>query len=227
MRRPGPTNARAASQAGYSCEPSVLGPQLTLWLRSSVGVTVASGVVSAWADQSGNGAHFVQATENNKPAYLAGDANFGGYPSIRPGATAAHLATPTSVTVRHCVIVANYPANTFGASLAGLFTNNPEVVFRGQDGSPAWRSHDNLTGTYLRDGVPTTTALVAANRAHIYERVLDAAQVSSTWFIGNDINSLDRPWGGGIAEVITSRTVIPDRTLRGIRQMLRNRYGTP
>jgi len=38
-----------------------------LWLRADLGVTQSGGQVSTWADQSGNGNDFVQATGANKP----------------------------------------------------------------------------------------------------------------------------------------------------------------
>lgn len=41
------------------------------WYRYGAGITAAGGLVSAWADQSGNGNHLVQATETNQPALQA------------------------------------------------------------------------------------------------------------------------------------------------------------
>lgn len=52
-------------------DPSTL-PNLAAWFRKGVGVTEATGLVSQWADQSGNSRHLTQATDTNKPA-LQGD----------------------------------------------------------------------------------------------------------------------------------------------------------
>lgn len=52
-------------------DPSTL-PNLAAWYRKGVGVTESGGLVSAWADQSGNGRNLVQATGTNQPA-LQGD----------------------------------------------------------------------------------------------------------------------------------------------------------
>lgn len=55
-----------------------LSPVLTglkLWLRSDLGLTLASGVVSAWADQSGNGNNVSQSNASLRPAVTAGVAN--------------------------------------------------------------------------------------------------------------------------------------------------------
>jgi hypothetical protein len=40
-----------------------------LWLRADLGITEAGSGVSVWADQSGNGNDFAQATDGNRPAY--------------------------------------------------------------------------------------------------------------------------------------------------------------
>lgn len=51
------------------------GPQkvhgLKLWLRADSGITLVSGKVSAWADQSGNGFSLTQSTAGLRPAFVA------------------------------------------------------------------------------------------------------------------------------------------------------------
>jgi hypothetical protein len=49
--------------------PLELGASLRLLLHADLGITLNGGTVSAWADQSGQGAHFVQATAANQPLY--------------------------------------------------------------------------------------------------------------------------------------------------------------
>jgi hypothetical protein len=49
--------------------PKTLSP--TVWLRSDLGITQSSGLVSAWADQSGNGWNVSQATVGYRPAYIS------------------------------------------------------------------------------------------------------------------------------------------------------------
>lgn len=50
-------------------------PDLTLWLDSMAGVTLAAGAVSAWADQSGAGNSFSQATAGARPTFVPGVTN--------------------------------------------------------------------------------------------------------------------------------------------------------
>jgi hypothetical protein len=63
------------TSAGAAPPPStpatILGANLLVWLRSDLGVTESGGVVSTWADQSGNGHNFTQGTAANRPAYNA------------------------------------------------------------------------------------------------------------------------------------------------------------
>lgn len=51
------------------------------YLNADLGVTIGTGV-SAWADQSGNGNNFTQATGGKQPAYNATDSNFGSRGSV-------------------------------------------------------------------------------------------------------------------------------------------------
>lgn len=49
--------------------PRRIGPDLKLWLRADLGITLVSGAVSVWADQSGNGHNFTQTTAANRFTY--------------------------------------------------------------------------------------------------------------------------------------------------------------
>ena len=61
----------ALPSCAHAADPSSVSG-LDLWLRADTGITVASGRVSAWADQSGAGNNAAQATAANQPAYTGG-----------------------------------------------------------------------------------------------------------------------------------------------------------
>jgi hypothetical protein len=112
---------RSRPRSGALFSPLWLRP--ALWLRSDMGITPNGSNVAAWADQSGNGRHFVQNTAGAQPPYSAsGGANGAPYLSIgnarfMQATTAASdwkwLHTPTS----HVFIV------TRASSLASFSTH--------------------------------------------------------------------------------------------------------
>lgn len=70
---------KLVSLESLSTAPSMFGatafspasiPTIALYLRADKGVTHVAGVVSEWADQSGNGRHAGQTLEAKKPAYV-------------------------------------------------------------------------------------------------------------------------------------------------------------
>lgn len=54
-----------------------------LWLDASAGITLSSGDVAAWADQSGSGNDFVQGSAGARPLFVASDPDFAGAPIIQ------------------------------------------------------------------------------------------------------------------------------------------------
>ncbi len=60
------------------------GVTCSLWLRADLGVTLNGTDISSWADQSGLGNTFSQATAAKQPPYNAVDANLNNMPSIGP-----------------------------------------------------------------------------------------------------------------------------------------------
>lgn len=56
-----------AAGAMMAWNPLRLGSKLKCWLRADKGITLTSGAVSTWADQSGNGFDFTQSTAGKRP----------------------------------------------------------------------------------------------------------------------------------------------------------------
>jgi hypothetical protein len=63
---------RGSGGGGAAAPPSPPLANLAAWYSKGTGITSAGGAVSAWADQSGNARHLVQATGSKQPA-LQGD----------------------------------------------------------------------------------------------------------------------------------------------------------
>lgn len=67
----GVRDAMSAQSVPANSQVSV-GSELVLWLKADAGVTAdASGFVSAWADQSGNGNHATQPADGFKPLLVS------------------------------------------------------------------------------------------------------------------------------------------------------------
>jgi hypothetical protein len=64
----GVSRGRNRDSGGPFLENFVVSLNPVAWYRYGAGITAVGGLVSAWADQSGNGNTLVQATETNQPA---------------------------------------------------------------------------------------------------------------------------------------------------------------
>lgn len=74
---------RAGADSGGTRSFSPLDLSPLAWYRADpIAITLNGSDVSAWADQSGNGHHLLQATPANQPLYTAADANFNNQPSL-------------------------------------------------------------------------------------------------------------------------------------------------
>lgn len=63
--------------------PAQLAPYA--WYRGDLGITLVGGKVSAWGDQSGNGAHLTQTTDALRPTYVSSVAARGNCPAVVTG----------------------------------------------------------------------------------------------------------------------------------------------
>lgn len=68
------------------------------WVRADLGITIGTGV-SAWADQSGNGHHFSQATGSAQPTYTAVDATLYSQASLSAIAPSSQQLVNTTLPV--------------------------------------------------------------------------------------------------------------------------------
>ena len=123
------------SHAGW--DPRRLGSSLLGWWRADMGITLVSGVVSAWADQSGNGNHLVQATANRRPAYSTAHADWNGRPALTWDGVLSAMATSTNpVSGRFDLFIVCKPTTNnvlvaFEPVAEYLYTNPACVLIRG------------------------------------------------------------------------------------------------
>ena len=111
-RRPGARNNRGripaqpvSSGPAPTTPLTIFGANTTQWIRSDLGVSLNGSTVSNWADQSGNGNHYTQASAPLQPAYSASDATLNNLPTVTGDgvddlmASALSLAAPGTTKV--------------------------------------------------------------------------------------------------------------------------------
>lgn len=114
---------------------------LVTWLRADLGVTSDVNGVSAWADQSGNGHNYAQATNANKPTLVASAVN--GRPGIKGDADGKRFVTNASapafgsastlVLVMTASSLASSYLNGVGAALIENFSATAVEWLNGSD----------------------------------------------------------------------------------------------
>lgn len=156
-----------------------------VWLDASVGVTIVGGKVSAWADQSGNGNSFSQATAGARPTLNATALNgnpgvvFDG--TIQQALSSAALGPdfPFSIFIVASVAIGNTNVNIFVSQNGAA----PPAFYGGDANSgSSWLSYYNgvagsqtLNSTYS-DNVPFLGALInggVADPVYYFNGVLE------------------------------------------------------
>lgn len=197
---------------------------MKLWLRSDVGITSAGAppFVSAWADQSGLGNDFSQATGFKQPPLNTADANLNGRRSIGPfdeanlqslaWAGSVDVAAPYSiflVTYNVTNGTAKYPWGTGGANQSDLYINGTLHFISGSVDIQA-AAGSGFSGKYIAGGdSPVTTGTVA-----IYHNAITAAATAGVGTAPPDLFDVPRrigryaespanfAWPGTIAEIV-------------------------
>ena len=111
-------------------------PNLTLWLRGDMGITLNGATVSAWADQSGSGNDVSQATAANQPTFRASgingqpDLDFDGGDSL---VSAAALSAFFGAQAKSLYLVTSIDTiagdrNLFGDNAGGFFFARSSAV---------------------------------------------------------------------------------------------------
>jgi hypothetical protein len=162
----GPGGSSVGGNAAWTYLPA----GYVVHLRADLGVTLNGGNVSAWADQSGAGNNFSQATPLNQPAFNAADAQYGTKPSVGfDGAT-----------------------STLGSTAAVSYGNfTVFLAARGETSGGYFYTHDAVSGntTYMY----TTTA---SSIAVVKSGTLDGKNLSVNWGVTATPQTLMHRYGG-------------------------------
>lgn len=197
-----------------------------LHLRADLGVT-QSGTVSAWADQSGHGNNFAQATGGAQPTYIsAGGSGIGGQADmVYAGGQYLYGSTTDLVTTAMTAyIVTKTSLISFGRAAFGKTYNATEWVIGGGSSSDmraaVGGNNNALSNGAINDGTPRRYAVVwdqSVSGGLITEYVNGVAQTTTSTFAGTisgvDSNSIGAQvdtnpstfangWFGNIPEVI-------------------------
>jgi len=172
---------------------------LIAWHKSDVGITIGTGVAT-WADQSGNGNDFGQATLGSQPAYNATDAQYNNKPSISFDGLADSLKITNlaygPMTIISVCKVTTYPgANGYWYAHGGLeylySTTSFSMYTDGRSGAASAKD-------YAANWLVTTTP-------NIYVRRFDGTSAGDTLRISrSDISLSTQLAGNPGTDIVTS-----------------------
>jgi hypothetical protein len=222
---------------------------LKLWLSADAGVTLNSGYISAWADQSGNGTNATQPDPNTQPTFLANAVN--GRPALKFDGIGDFMTFKlpvnglTGMTMVLVSVSTDQDGNWNGVENAPLYWGETAswgtvhlspfqrmVKFRfgtGQSGNlPVYTRPASLGYRYS-----LTTAIKNSSTESLYVngtqvltqqgRLAAIANVSDTGNIGRGYN-LNTYFSGEIAEVLVYARALMDAERQQVEQYLLGKY---
>lgn len=214
-----------------------------MWFDAGQGITQSGGLVSQWSDLSGNARHLTQSSDPLKPTYNAGNARFGGKPTVdwlaagvgtRLNAPAATIAQPLTIFV--CARASNASAtqiclydNQSGAELTFDRTASGNVnIFAGaslQAPSPLGTEPFVVAAVYGAGG--PSARLRIRGETLISNR--DVGNNNITAFrLGTFIDGFTSTnWNGEIAEVIVFNRRLSDGEIALVERYLARKYRLP
>ena len=209
---------------------------LLVWNRSDQGITQSSGLVSGWADQSGNSNNFAQSDVNKRPQYSPVDADYNGHPSLFFDGVDDVLDTSAIGYGPYTVFVVCHVNGTVGylwnRTSEYTFGNTTYSIFTAARGG-AGNSAANLTAGWIVSASPKIfTRVMDGTHAGDLVRINGTNQSYST-LVGSDPGtdvvteafSILSGSGGTLAEVIIYNRALNSTELGQVESYATARYG--
>lgn len=219
-----------------------------LWLRADLGVTLVSGAVSAWADQSGGSllASVTQGTSGKRPTFNASDAGFNSQPTFTfaSASTQSLRGTFGSSLAQPATIIA--VAKQASAAVQFVIDSNADATNR-------WAIYNSTAGNALNGYTPASgdfaSVAISNGITNAFAIAAEFAGASAATYAngttatgaGNsgsgvlsgiavgahqaDAGGFD--WDGQIAEVIIYSSALSTLSLSRVFAYTNARYGTP
>lgn len=219
---------------------------LQLWLRADMGVTLSSGSVSNWNDQSGIGDGYrdmVQLTSINQPVFNATNGNYNNQPTLDFTASNSQSLysvgnwSPT-VSASYTVIIIGNDAGTSGSNQYGWFGTNTEpgpFMYLAESGY-GYSIQNGISYEFTEiysSGIPSF-AMIEFNSSGTDTFRLNAdTPVATFGLTNNDIGTNGFCIGNGgsvfltgsIAEVLVYNSILNDGDRIALEMYIASRYG--
>ena len=216
---------------------------LTLWLKADAGVTQSVGLVSHWADQSGNGNHAKKDPDITfaPPGYNSAGLN--GQPTLTFDGTQHLIGTmPYSSKTMTIITVHSLTAGTTGWQsiigkeayfLLGVRASHAMALYGGHPTN--WNNGINIQSGYILTYGKNYihSAVHNATKFYVYANQEEVFQYYDPG-IGNSFNGYylgdsgaGHFWQGNIAEAIIYNRNLSDRERIGVESYLSEKYSIP
>lgn len=225
------------------------GTGLTLWLRADEGITSSGGLVSNWADQSGNSNDLAQGAASEQPTLVSNAINYNeaiDFESDNIEGTGGFYTEEYFLVIKPDNAINNSTTNGyvlgFEASQSGGFFIGDEN-FVGNDlfgqtmntagydisaTTPTTISNDNVIVFNVRNNLdtsPTAQEMFANGTAYTESSAGTHADFTNNAIrIGNNFSE-DRPYSGLVAEVLSYDTRLSTAIRRDVESYLALKYG--
>lgn len=221
-------------------------PNLVLWLRSDLGITLNGSNVSAWADQSGNGNNVSQGTAAQQPVFNSTDSSIRNKPSLTfDGSNDVLIGTPAAAltsnknwsffvvhkpnsfaTVKIIASIGN-GSTGYAFSLNGNSTNKREMQIKLQrfveDGAAASGSYEYWTGQCNNSAV-LSMRVNGASQSLDFPNTTPSTP-SADVEIGAANSGGTGSFNGRIAEVILYNRLLSSIEVAKVEKYIKKRYG--